>query len=406
MIETGLKPATGGPMQLEEIQQALHDAGLGGWLFFDFHHRDPMAYNILGLDITKGTSRRWFYLIPPEGEPIKLSHRVEPTRLDPLPGKQEWYLAWTELHEQLKKILDGRGKIAMQYSPMCNIPYVSVVDAGTVELVRSCGVEVVSSADLVQSFEATLDDAGFQSHRETGVLVQMIKDEAFDLIDKALKQSGKLTEYDVREFILTRFAEEELTSDGAVPIVGFNDHPADPHFEPTEENAHTLHHGDTILIDLWARRIDPVGVYYDVTWCGFAGRQPPALYSEIFGAVCRGRDAAIEFVRERMEAGTPTFGWEVDDVCRNVVKESGHGDEFLHRTGHSIGIEVHANAVNIDNLETRDERRLAPGICFSIEPGIYLAGRMAVRTEVDVFIRPSGSVEVCGPIQKDLVLVG
>ena len=393
-------------MQLEKIQQALHDAGLGGWLFFDFHHRDPMAYNILGLDITKGTSRRWFYLIPADGEPIKLSHRVEPTRLDPLPGKQEWYLAWTELHEQLKKILEGRGKIAMQYSPMCNIPYVSVVDAGTIELVRSTGVEVVSSADLVQSFEATLDEAGFQSHRETGAIVQGIKDEAYDLIGKALKQSGKLTEYDVREFILARFAEEGLTSDGASPIVGFNDHPADPHFEPTQENTYELHHGDTILIDLWARRIDPVGVYYDVTWCGFAGKEPPSLYSEIWGAVCNGRDAAIDFVRERVEAGTPTFGWEIDDVCRNAVNESGHGDAFIHRTGHSIGTEVHGNAVNIDNLETRDERRLAPGICFSIEPGIYLEGRMAVRTEVDVFITPSGGVEVCGPIQKDLILIG
>jgi len=393
-------------MQLEKIQRALHEAGLDGWLFFDFHHRDPMAYAILGLDITKGTSRRWFYLIPAEGQPIKLSHRVEPTRLDPLPGIQEWYLPWTELHAQLKKILAGRDKIAMQYSPMCNIPYVSVVDAGTLELVRSCGVEVVSSADLVQTFEATLDQAGYESHRDAGALVQRIKDEAFDLIGKALHQSGKLTEYDVREFILARFAEEGLTSDGAVPIVGFNDHPANPHFEPTQENAYTLHHGDTILIDLWARRLEPVGVYYDVTWCGFAGKEPPALYTEIFGAVCRGRDAAIEFVRERMAAGRPTFGWEVDDVCRNSVNESGHGEAFLHRTGHSIGTDVHGNAVNIDNLETRDERRLTPGICFSIEPGIYLEGRMAVRTEVDVFIKPSGSVEVCGEIQKELILLG
>jgi len=393
-------------MRLEEIQQALHDAGLGGWLFFDFHHRDPMAYNILGLDIGKQTSRRWFYLIPAEGEPIKLSHRVEPTRLDPLPGKQEWYLAWTELHSQLKKILEGRGKIAMQYSPMCNIPYVSVVDAGTIELVRSTGVEVVSSADLVQTFEATLDEAGFQSHRETGVLVQGIKDEAYDLIGKALVQSGKLTEYDVREFILARFSEAGLTSDGASPIVGFNDHPADPHFEPKQDGAYALHHGDTILIDLWARRIDPVGVYYDVTWCGFAGQQPPAQYVEIWDVVCRARDAPIGLVRTRLEAGDECRGFEVDEACRKVVIDAGYGKEFLHRTGHSIGTEVHGNGANIDNLETRDSRRIVPGICFSIEPGIYLAGRMAVRTEVDLFITPDGSVEVCGPIQQDLIHVG
>jgi Xaa-Pro aminopeptidase len=392
-------------MQLEQIQQALREADIDGWLFFDFHHRDPMAYSILGLDITKGTSRRWFYLIPAQGDPVKLSHKVEPTRLDPLPGKQEFYLPWTELHEKLKGLLDGYDKVAMQYSPMCNIPYVSVVDAGTIELVRSCGVDVVSSADLVQQFEATLDDAGFQSHKDTGAMVQHIKDEAFDLLGKSLKQSGKITEYDVKEFILARFAEEGLTPDGATPIVGFNDHPADPHFEPTRENAYELHHGDTILIDLWARRIDPPGVYYDVTWCGFAGNDPPALYREIFGTVCRGRDAAVEFVRERMAAGTPTYGWEVDDVCRKVVVEAGHGEAFLHRTGHSIGTDVHGNAVNIDNLETRDERKLTPGICFSIEPGIYLADRMAVRTEIDVFITPSGSVEICGPVQKDLILL-
>jgi Xaa-Pro aminopeptidase len=263
----------------------------------------------------------------------------------------------------------------------------------------------VSSADLVQQFEATLDDAGFRSHQEAGALVQHIKDEAFDLLSKSLKKSGKITEYDVREFILARFAEEGLTSDGAIPIVGFNDHPADPHFEPTREKAYELHHGDTILIDLWARRIDPPGVYYDITWCGFAGNEPPALYKEIFATVCRGRDAAVEFVRERMAAGTPTYGWEVDDVCRKVVVEAGHGDAFLHRTGHSIGLEVHGNAVNIDNLETRDERKLTPGICFSVEPGIYLEGRMAVRTEIDVFITPSGNVEVCGPVQKDLILL-
>jgi Xaa-Pro aminopeptidase len=206
--------------------------------------------------------------------------------------------------------------------------------------------------------------------------------------------------------ILARFEEEGLTSDGASPIVGFNDHPADPHFEPTEENAYQLHHGDTILIDLWARRKEPPGVYYDVTWCGFAGRQPPALYLEIFRTVCRARDAALDFVRERIEGRRPCKGYEVDRVCRKVVEEAGHGPAFLHRTGHSIGREVHGNGANIDDLETRDERSLVPGTCFSIEPGIYLEGRMAARTEIDVFITPAGGVEVHGPIQKDLILIG
>ena len=268
-------------MQLTAIQQALRAAQLDGWLFCDFHHRDPMAYRILGLDDESMTTRRWFYFVPAEGEPVKLAHKVEPGKLEPLPGRQEHYLAWTELHSKLKSILEGRSRVAMQYSPLNNIPYVSVVDAGTVELVRSMGPEVVSSADLVQQFETVTDAAGFRSHCDTGQLVQGIKDEAFDLMGKAIRDSGPISEYQVKEFILARFEEEGLTSDGASPIVGFNDHPADPHFEPTEENAYALHHGDTILVDLWARWMQPPGIYYDVTWCGFVGKTPPALYVEI-----------------------------------------------------------------------------------------------------------------------------
>jgi Xaa-Pro aminopeptidase len=394
-------------MNLDAIQKALRDAKIDGWLFFDFHHRDLMAYKILGLNTESLTTRRWFYFIPAEGEPVKLSHKVEPRKLESLPGEQRYYLPWTELHEKLKAIVGGLGRVAMQYSPMNNIPYVSVADAGTVELIRSFGAEVVSSADLVQQFEAVTDESGFQSHRETGEIIQRIKDEAYAKMDEALKRSEPVTEYEVAQFILKRFDEEGLTSDGASPIVGFNDHPADPHFEPTAENAHTLGRGDTILIDLWARRKEPPGVYYDVTWCGFAGEEPPAKYTEIWSTVCAARDAALDFVRQKFSAGEPCYGFEVDDACRDVVRKAGYGDEFLHRTGHSIGMDdVHGNGVNIDNLETRDDRMLVPGICFSIEPGIYLAGSMAVRTEIDVFIALDGSVEVCGPIQKDLILIG
>ena len=393
-------------MQLTAIQQALREAGLDGWLFCDFHYRDPMAYRILGLDTSPMATRRWFYFIPAEGEPVKLAHKVEPGRLNSLPGRQEHYLPWTELHSKLKLILEGRGKVAMQYSPLNNIPYISVVDAGTVELVRSMGPEVVSSADLVQQFEAVIDDAGFQSHRETGEVVQGIKDEAFALMHKAIRDSGPITEYQVMQFILARFEEEGLTADDAVPIVGFNDHPADPHFEPTKKKDYTLHHGDTILIDLWARRKEPAGIYYDITWCGFVGKTPPAKYTEIFDVVCRGRDAALEFVRQRIGDGEGCRGYEVDRVCRDVVEQAGYGEQFLHRTGHSIGVEVHGNGANIDDLETKDERRIVPGICFSVEPGIYLEGQMAVRTEIDVFVTPAGEVEVYGPIQQELLLIG
>lgn len=393
-------------MDLAGIQQALCRNGLDGWLFCDFHHRDPISYRILGLDESAKTSRRWFYFLPAEGEPVKLAHRVEPGKLASLPGRQQHYLSWTELHERLREIVGGRGRVAMQYSPMNNIPYVSTVDAGTVELVRSFDVEVVSSADLVQQFEAVSDDEGFRSHREAGSVVQGIKDEAFALMDKAIRDSGPITEVDVRDFIVARFAEEQMTNDGDSPIVGFNDHPADPHFEPRPEIAYTLHHGDTILIDLWARQRQAQAVYYDITWCGFVGESPPALYVEIWETVCRARDAAVELVRRRIEAGDPVRGCEVDQATRKVVEQAGHGAEFLHRTGHSIGREVHGNGANIDNLETRDERQLVPGSCFSIEPGIYLEGRMAVRTEIDVFITPAGNVEICGPVQQELIRIG
>lgn len=393
-------------MDLGAIQRALAQAGLDGWLFCDFHHRDPLAYRILGLDESGLTTRRWFYFIPRQGEPVKLVHKVEPRKLDPLPGRQEHYLAWTELHDKLKRIVGGKAKIAMQYSPMNQIPYISMVDAGTVELVRSFGPEVVSSADLVQTFEAVTDEAGQQSHREAGDRVQRIKDEAFELMGRKLAGPGSITEYEVKEFILGRFEEEGLTSDGASPIVGFNDHPADPHFEPTRENAYTLGRGDSILVDLWARRKEPPGIYYDITWCAYAGREPHALYAEIFRVVCRARDAALALVCERAEAGRPCRGFEVDRAARGIVEQAGFGPAFLHRTGHSIGREVHGNGANVDDLETRDDRMLVPGTCFSIEPGVYLEGRMAVRSEIDVLITPQGKIEVYGPVQQELLLIG
>ena len=393
-------------MNLEAIQRSLSHAGLDGWLFYDFHHRDLMAYHILGLDEKSMTTRRWFYHVPSSGEPVKLSHKVEPHKLDPLPGRQEYYLAWTELHEKLEAILSGASKIAMQYSPMGNIPYVSVVDAGTVELIRSLGPDVVSSADLVQEFEAVAGDDGYRSHCRAGEKVQQIKDEAFRMMGDALGSSKPVTEYEIKELILSRFAQEGLTSGGDSPIVGFNDHPVDPHFEPTAENAYNLKSGDTILLDLWARTEEPPGIYYDITWCGFAGQDPPEEYSKIFSVVCDARDAAVEFIRERFSAGTPCHGYEVDQACRAVVERAGYGELFLHRTGHSIGQVVHGNGVNIDNLETKDERLLVPGVCFSIEPGIYLKGRMAVRSEINVFITPEGKPKVFGPMQRELVLVG
>ena len=393
-------------MDLNAIQSALRAQSLDGWLFCDHHRRDPMAYRILGLPEHGMASRRWFYFIPANGEPVKLAHRVEPRALNALPGRQEHYLAWTELHAKLKGMVAGSKTIAMQYSPDNNIPYIGLVDAGTVELIRSFGPKIATSADLVQQFEATFGDEGLRSHTWAGERVQKIKNETFAAMDKALTSGAKVTEYELKEQIVRRFAEEGLTCEGESPIVGFNDHPADPHFEPVKEAAYTLKKGDTILLDLWARRIQPVGVYYDITWCAFAGSTPPAKYVEIFRVARDAREAAVAFVTKRLDAGQPVHGYEVDDACRKVVKDAGYGDAFLHRTGHSIGTSVHGNGANIDNLETKDERLIVPGTCFSVEPGIYLQGSMAVRTEVDVFVTEAGRAVVVGDVQRELVLLG
>jgi Xaa-Pro dipeptidase len=391
-------------MDLEKIQAALRERGLGGWLFCDFHNRDQLAYRILGLDPAKMTTRRWFYFIPARGEPRKLVHSVEKGRLDSLPGSKTVYLPWEKLHALLKRILGRPKKIAMQYSPKNNIPYVSLVDAGIVELVRSFGHKVVTSADLVQLFEAVINEEGYRLHKEAGVLVDRIRSEAFRHIREAIAARNGMTEYDLQQFIMRRFKDDGLATDDP-PIVGTNDHPADPHFEPTPSNAHVFKRGDTVLIDLWAKKDVPGGIYYDITWVGFIGDAPSPKYAELFGVVRSARDAAIEFVKSKFAGREKCYGWQVDDVCRGVVKKAGYGKYFVHRTGHSIGEEVHGNGVNIDNLETKDERQLMPGCCFSIEPGIYLEGEMAVRTEVNVFIRHDGQAEVTGEVQRELVRI-
>jgi len=329
---------------------------------------------------------------------------VEKGKLDSLPGGKTVFLSWESLHSGLKKILGTPKKVAMQYSPKNNIPYVSMVDAGIVELVKGFGHKVVSSADLVQKFEALIGEEGYRLHMEAGVLVDRIREEAFNRIRTSVQASDGMTEYDLQQFIVKRFKEAGLTSVDP-PIVGTNEHPADPHFESTPANARPFKKGDTVLIDMWAKKDVPEGVYYDITWNGYVGSDPPKKYKEIFDVVRSGRDAAIRFVQDAFAKKKPCYGWQVDDACRAVVAKRGYGKYFLHRTGHSIGEEVHGNGVNIDNLETKDERQLVPGCCFSVEPGIYLEGEMAVRSEINMFIRHDGVAEVTGEVQKDLVLI-
>lgn len=391
-------------MDLQGIQEALREKKIDGWLLCDFRNRDYLAYRALGLNFEKMTSRRWYYYIPAKGEPKKLVSAVEKMRLDTLPGKRMIYLSWGELHASLKKMLGTKKTIAMQYSPKNNVPYVSMVDGGTIELLKSFGYKIVSSADLVQMFVSRISEEGYATHKEAAKRMDRIRAEAFDQIRQAIRNNTGATEYDVQQFIMRRFTEEGLTTYDP-PMVGVNDHPANPHFDCTRETARPFKRGDTVLIDMWAKKNVPEGIYYDITWVGYIGDTPPKKYVEIFNAVKGGRDAAVRFVQESFARGKTCYGWQVDDACRAVVKKAGYGKYFLHRTGHSITEETHGNGVNIDNLETKDERALIPGCCFSIEPGIYLEGQMAVRTEINMFIRLDGIPEVTGEVQQELVLL-
>ncbi|MFH1435570.1 MAG: M24 family metallopeptidase [Pseudomonadota bacterium] len=394
-------------MQLEKIQQVLKERNLDGWLLCDFHNKDLIAYRITGLDSNKFTSRRWFYFIPADGKPWKLVSRVENTKLDPLPGDKHLYLSWRELHASLADLLKGRKQVAMNYSALNNIPYVSMVDAGLMELIRKTGIEVISSADLVTIFEASISAEGYRLQKTAADHLDEIVHEAFKKIGESAGRKGgggKETEYSIQQFILGEFMRRNMHWDDA-PIVGVNEHPADPHFEPTEATAKTFKEGDCVLIDLWARMKDDEAVFADITWCAFIGESPPEKYEKAFNTIVRARDAAVEFIRKKFSKGEKVYGFEVDDACRNVVIEAGFGDYFIHRTGHNIGREVHGNGVNIDNLETKDERELIANVCFSVEPGIYVEGEFGARTEIDVFIKEGREVEVTTKAQEKLLLL-
>jgi len=391
-------------MDVHSIQKALRKQGIDGWLLADFRNRDYLAYRLLGLNFEKMNTRRWYYYIPAKGEPKKLVSTVEKQKLDSLPGKRIIYLSWRELHASLKAMIGPKKTIAMQYSPKNNVPYISLVDGGTIELLRSLGYKIVSSADLMQKFVSVISEEGYRTHKEAGEIMDAIMEQAFDEIRRGVAAGNGVTEYDIQQFIMRRFKEEGLVTYDP-PMVGTNEHPADPHFDLTQENSRPFKKGDTVLVDMWAKKDIPGAIYYDITWVGYIGDTPPRQYVELFAAVRAGRDAAVRFVVDKFAKGQTCYGWQVDDVCRNEVKKAGYGKFFLHRTGHSITEETHGNGVNIDNLETKDERALLPGCCFSIEPGIYLEGKMAVRTEINMFIRHDGVPEVTGKVQSDLVLI-
>lgn len=391
-------------MELDRLQQALCDAGFDGWLFYDFRGSDPLAAGILGLDPAAHRTRRWFYYVPARGEPTRIVHAIETGALDGLPGRRLVYLPWTQLHDFVRATLAGAKRVAMQYSPMSAIPYVSRVDAGTVELVRSCGVEVGSSADLAQQFEVVWSDADYQSHLFAAERIGRLIDDTFAEIGRRVRESGAADEFGIQQFMWERYAADGLVSDHP-PIVACNANSADPHFCPTASQSTAIRAGDFVLIDTWAKQAATRSVYFDVTWVGFVGAEPPREIVTVFQIVRDARDAAIQFVQDATRARRVIHGWQVDDAARHVIQRAGFADHFIHRTGHSIHTTTHGNGANMDNLETRDERQILPRTCFSIEPGIYLKGRFGVRSEVNLFVTENDAIVTGRPAQRAIVCI-
>lgn len=386
-------------MEFDLIQSTLRENGLDGWLFYDHHRRDPIAYRVLKIDPPMCT-RRWYYLIPAQGAPSKLIHRVERQNLAALPGAELQYSSWKEQHDGLKKLLEGKRRIAMQYSALNDIPYVGLVDAGTIELVKSLGVEVVSSADLVQLFEARWGDDALASHLEAGKVVHAAVRAGFAGIREAVRSGKGISEHDVQLEMLRVFEGGGVVTDEG-PVAAVNRNTANPHYMPQREGSLPIEANDFVLLDVWGKLNKPGAVYFDITWTGFVGVEVPRRYAEVFETVREARDAAVGFVQSAMQSGRAIHGYEVDDVARGIITRRGYGPYFIHRTGHSIGEDVHANGANIDNFETRDTRQIIPRTCFSIEPGIYLQ-EFGVRSEVNVFVQESGA-RVTGEIQPAIV---
>jgi Xaa-Pro dipeptidase len=388
-------------MNLAAIQSALRDQGLDAWLFYDHHHRDPIAYRVLGLPMTSKVTRRWFYLIPAQGEPAKLTHRIEPHHLETLPGKEEKYSAWQELNDKLKALLAPHKNIAMQYSPNNLVFLVSLVDAGTVDLVRSFGKNVVSSGDLVARFEATWTEDQIRSHFEARDAIDRITAAAFKEIGQRARNGGT-HEFQMQQWLLEAFGREGIVTEDP-PNVSVNANSGDPHYEPSSNRSAKIKEGDFVLLDIWGKKNRPGAVYYDITWTGFLGKAPSDRQQQVFEIVRGARDAGIKTVQSAVSAGRKIAGWEVDKAARDHINASGFGQYFIHRTGHSIGTEVHANGANMDNLEVHDERQILPNSCFSIEPGLYFP-EFGIRSEINMLVR-EGSAEVTGEIQNEIVII-
>ncbi|MGD0443449.1 MAG: M24 family metallopeptidase [Edaphobacter sp.] len=404
MSNTVTEPKSETKLDIAAIQSALRENKVDGWLFYDHHHRDPLAYSILGLDPHSHVTRRWYYFIPARGGvPQKLVHRIESGRLDSLPGEKTEYSSWQELEQKLEGIMLGAEKIAMQYSPRNANMYVSMVDAGTIELIRDMGMEIVTSADLVSHFEAVLTDAQLATHYVAQKAVDEILDAAWKEIGTRAR-SGGTTEYAIVHLLQQGLSRANLVWEHG-PNVSAGPNSADSHYEPTAAKSSPIRTGDFVLIDIWGKLAnDPTAVWYDITWTGVVNREPTEREQLIFTTVRNARDASIKAVQEAFSSNTPIAGWQADEAGRSLIVKAGFGDAFTHRTGHNIGTELHGNGAHLDNLETHDERLILPNTCFSVEPGLYFPGEFGIRSEVDMIARKN-KAEVTGRIQTALVRI-
>src|SRR2546425_501865 len=384
---------------IASIQADLRAAKLDGWLFYDFRGRDPIAQRILRLPEAMRT-RRWFYFVPANGNPRKLVHKIESGSLAALPGETRFYARQDELRKNLSKLLGRAKRVTMQYSPKNEIPYVARVDAGTIELVRSTGAKVVSSADLVQKHDAVWSPEQLESHLYAAKHVDRIVAEAFQLAARGIREGKPQTEHGLKEWILQQFAAAGLRTEEG-PDIAVNAHASDPHYGPSADRPTSIKEGDLLLLDVWAKRNISGSVYYDITWVGYLGAKPPEKITKVFCAVRDARDKAVDLILSTIAKGKPLQGWQVDKAARSVIEKAGYGKYFFHRTGHNIGTSVHGNGANMDGIETHDVRHLIPGTCTSIEPGIYLP-EFGIRSEVNVYIGEK-EARVTGAVQKELL---
>ncbi len=390
-------------MDLDQIQAALREKELDGWLFYDHHGRDPLAYRILGLDVNSHVTRRWFYFIPSSGEPKKLTHRIESGRLDVLPGANVSYSSWQELEAGVEAMLYGHMKLAMQYSPRNALMSISLVDAGTVEMLRAIGKEVVSSADLVSLFEALLTGTQMTTHDIARTRIDRILHAAWTEMGQRVRSAQGTNEFAMVEYLRESLRREDLLWEHG-PNVSCGPNSADSHYEPAPQSSRPIMRGDFILIDIWGRLDQPGSVWYDITWTGVIDREPTEREQLIFNTVRHARDAAITLVQEAFATNTLLAGWQADDAAREVIRQAGFANWFTHRTGHNIATDLHGNGAHLDNLETHDERVLLPNTCFSVEPGLYFPGEFGVRSEINMMTRP-GRADVTGRLQHELIRI-